>query len=86
MYVPLGKRDWASGSSSRSKLEDMLAKVLQKVESTDAVVKEMKGDFSSMIQLVDSHTTFIKQIEQQLGQLSASLNQRNNGSLPSDTI
>ncbi|XP_015167845.1 uncharacterized protein [Solanum tuberosum] len=46
----------------------------------------MRGDFSSMSQLVDSHTTSIKQIEQQLGQLSASLNQRKNGSLPSDTI
>ncbi|KAK4709685.1 hypothetical protein R3W88_004198 [Solanum pinnatisectum] len=64
----------------------MLAKVLQKVESTDAGVKEMKSDFSSMSQLVDSHTTSIKQIEKQLGQLSASLNQRKNGSLPSDTI
>jgi len=64
----------------------MMAKVLQKVESTDAGVKEMRGDFSSMSQLVDSHTTSIKQIEQQLGQLSASLNQRKNGSLPSDTI
>ncbi|KAK4723949.1 hypothetical protein R3W88_026728 [Solanum pinnatisectum] len=59
-----------------SKLEDMLAKVLQKVESTDAGVKEMK----------DSHTTSIKQIEQQLEQLSASLNQRKNGLLLSDTI
>ncbi|KAH0665402.1 hypothetical protein KY285_026608 [Solanum tuberosum] len=46
----------------------------------------MKGDFSSMRQLVDSHTTSIKQIKQQLGQLSASLNYRKNGSLPSDTI
>ncbi|XP_049342886.1 uncharacterized protein LOC125807201 [Solanum verrucosum] len=49
-------------------------------------VKEMRGDFSNMSQLVDYHTTSIKQIEQQLGQLSASLNQRKNGSLPSDTI
>ncbi|KAK4717956.1 hypothetical protein R3W88_016294 [Solanum pinnatisectum] len=46
----------------------------------------MKDDFSSMSQLVESHTTSIKQIEQQLGQLSASLNQRKNGSLPSYTI
>ncbi|XP_015165552.1 uncharacterized protein [Solanum tuberosum] len=46
----------------------------------------MKGDFSSMSQLVDSHTTSIKKIEQQLGKLSTSLNQRKNGSLPSDTI
>ncbi|XP_015170077.1 uncharacterized protein [Solanum tuberosum] len=64
----------------------MTAKVLQKVESTDAGVKEMRSDFSSMSQLVDSHTTSIKQIEQQLGQLSTSLNQRKNESLPSYTI
>ncbi|XP_015166979.1 uncharacterized protein [Solanum tuberosum] len=63
-----------------------MAKVLQMVESTDVGVKEMRGDFSSMSQLVDSHTTSIKQIEQHLGQLSASLNQRKNGSVPSDTI
>ncbi|XP_015162333.1 uncharacterized protein [Solanum tuberosum] len=78
-----GNRDQASGSSSGSKLEDILAKLLQKVESTDVGVNEMKGDFSSMSQLVDSHTISIKQIKQQLGQLSASLNQRENGSLPS---
>ncbi|XP_049369893.1 uncharacterized protein LOC125834784 [Solanum verrucosum] len=42
-----GNRDRVSRSSSRSKLEDMLAKVLQKDESTDAGVKEMKGDLSS---------------------------------------
>ncbi|XP_049392846.1 uncharacterized protein LOC125857197 [Solanum stenotomum] len=46
-----GNKHRTSGSSSRSKLEDMLAK-----------------------------------IEQQLGQLSVLLNQRKNGSLPSDTI
>ncbi|XP_015165151.1 uncharacterized protein [Solanum tuberosum] len=84
--VPPGNRDRASGSSSESKLEDMLAKVQQKVESTDAEVNEMKSDFSSKSQLVDAHTTSIKQIEQKLGQLSASLNQRKNGSLQSDTI
>ncbi|KAH0695818.1 hypothetical protein KY289_013300 [Solanum tuberosum] len=46
----------------------------------------MKGNFSSMSQLVDSQTTSIKQTEQQLGKLSASLNQRKNRSLLSDTI
>ncbi|KAK4724038.1 hypothetical protein R3W88_026817 [Solanum pinnatisectum] len=51
VYVPQGNRNRASGSSSGSKLEDMLAKVLQKVESTDAGLKEMKGDFSNMSQL-----------------------------------
>ncbi|KAK4708460.1 hypothetical protein R3W88_029385 [Solanum pinnatisectum] len=85
-YTKDGNRDRASGSSNGSNLEDMMAKVLQKIESTDAGVKEIRGDFSSMSQFVNSHTTSIKQIEQQLGQLSASLNQRKNGSLPSATI
>ncbi|KAK4726889.1 hypothetical protein R3W88_031806 [Solanum pinnatisectum] len=44
VYVPPGNRDLTGGSSSGSKLEDMMAKVLQKVESTDAGVKEMKDD------------------------------------------
>ncbi|KAK4707210.1 hypothetical protein R3W88_033225 [Solanum pinnatisectum] len=38
-----GNQDWVSGSSSKSEVEDMFAKMLQKVESTDAGVKEMKG-------------------------------------------
>ena len=46
----------------------------------------MRGDFSSMSQLVDSHTTSIKQIEKHLGQHSSSLNYRKNNPLPSDTI
>ncbi|KAK4726724.1 hypothetical protein R3W88_031641 [Solanum pinnatisectum] len=39
-----------------------------------------------MSQIVDSHSTPIKQLEQQLGQLSTLLNQRKNGTLPSNTI
>ncbi|PHT42860.1 hypothetical protein CQW23_16885 [Capsicum baccatum] len=39
-----------------------------------------------MKQLVDSHSTSIKQIEQQLSQLSAALNQRKAGTLPSNTV
>ncbi|XP_049349268.1 uncharacterized protein LOC125813838 [Solanum verrucosum] len=43
VYVPPGNRHRGSGNSTGSKLEDMMAKVLQKVESTDAEVKEMRG-------------------------------------------
>ncbi|XP_049352076.1 uncharacterized protein LOC125816504 [Solanum verrucosum] len=43
VYGPQGNSDRASGSSSGSKLEDMLAKMLQKVESTDAGVNERKN-------------------------------------------
>ncbi|KAH0665341.1 hypothetical protein KY285_026547 [Solanum tuberosum] len=64
VYVPPGNRERASRSSCGSRMGDMMAKVLQKVESTDAGIKEMRGDFSCMSQFVDSHTTSIKQIEQ----------------------
>lgn len=39
---------------------DMLAKVLQKVESTHIKVKKMKGNLSNMSQLVDSYFIYIK--------------------------
>ena len=38
------KRPFTGGS----KLEDIMTKMLQKVESTNAWVKEMKGEFSSI--------------------------------------
>lgn len=67
-------------------MEDMLVKVLQRVESTNSGVKKMKGDLSNMSQIVDSHSTFIKQLEHQMGKLSTTLDKRKNGTLPSDTI
>ncbi|PHT58202.1 hypothetical protein CQW23_00565 [Capsicum baccatum] len=84
LYVPPGRRD-ATTSSSGS-MEDMMAKLLKGVEATSAGVTEVINDLSSMKQLVDSHSTSIKQIEQQLSQLSAALNQRKAGTLPSDTV
>ncbi|KAK4707280.1 hypothetical protein R3W88_033127 [Solanum pinnatisectum] len=46
VYVPSGYRDRAGGSSSGSKQEDMMAKVLQKVESTDTGVKEITASLN----------------------------------------
>lgn len=63
-----------------------MSKVLKKVESSDVGVKDLKSDCFSMIQLVDSNTTSIKHIDQKLGQLLSSLNQKKNWSLPSNTI
>ncbi|XP_059289056.1 uncharacterized protein LOC132042546 [Lycium ferocissimum] len=69
-----------------SKIEDMLSRVLKKVESTDTFCKETRDEVKSMGQVVSSHSTSIKQLESQLGQISAILNQRQKGSLPSDTV
>ncbi|PHT39974.1 hypothetical protein CQW23_18828 [Capsicum baccatum] len=84
LYVPPGRHD-ATTSSSGS-IEDMMAKLLKGVEATSAGVTEVINDLSSMKQLVDSHSTSIKKIEQQLSQLSAALNQRKTGTLPSNTV
>ncbi|PHT29040.1 hypothetical protein CQW23_31360 [Capsicum baccatum] len=67
-------------------LEDMMAKLLKGVEATNMGITEVKNDLSSMKQLVDSHSTSIRQLEQQFSQLSAALNQRKAGTLPSDTV
>lgn len=46
-----------SGHSSGSKLEDMMPKIIQMVESIDVGFKEMRGELLRMSQLVDTHTT-----------------------------
>ncbi|PHT53270.1 hypothetical protein CQW23_07732 [Capsicum baccatum] len=67
-------------------MEDMIAKLLKGVEATNMGVTKVNNDLSLINQLVDSHSTAIKQLEQQLSQLSAAFNQRKAGTLPSDTV
>lgn len=86
VVVPLKNRDSAGNGADNSKMENMLAKVLQRVESTDSGDKEMNCDVSNMSQLVDSHSTSIKHVEHHMGKLCTVLNQRKNGKLPSDTV
>ena len=64
----------------------MLVWILNKVGGSDKVLKEMKAEFSYLNQTVTSHSISIKQLETQMGQISAHLNQRQKGGLPSDTI
>ena len=55
-------------------IEDMMEKLLKGVKATNSGVTTMKTDFSSMSQLVNSRSTSIKQLEQQMSQLSTVLN------------
>lgn len=63
-----------------------MTKLLKGVEATNTGVTEVKNNLSSINQLVDSYSTSIKQLEQQMSQLSAAFNQRKVGTLPSDTV
>ncbi|PHT31728.1 hypothetical protein CQW23_28065 [Capsicum baccatum] len=86
LYVPPGNCETTTSGLGKMSMEDMMAKLLKGVEATNTSVTEVKNDLSSINQLVESHSTAIKHLEQQLSQLLAVFNQRKAGTLPSDTV
>nr|XP_016513749.1 PREDICTED: uncharacterized protein LOC107830639 [Nicotiana tabacum] len=77
-----GNQQWRNNqesSSSDSKLESMLERVLQNQERSDTSMK-------NMTELVGSHTASIQKLEIQMRDLSREQNPKQKGTLPSDTI
>nr|XP_009626486.1 putative mediator of RNA polymerase II transcription subunit 29 [Nicotiana tomentosiformis] len=70
---------WKESSSSESKLQNMLERVLQNQERSDTSMNNMTG-------LVGSHTASIPKLEIQMRDLSRNQNPKQKGTLPSDTI
>ena len=51
-----------SVNSESSRTKDMLSRILSKVEGSDVILQELKTDFSSLNQIVASHTMSIKHL------------------------
>ncbi|XP_070008563.1 uncharacterized protein [Nicotiana sylvestris] len=78
-YVPPKGQYSNQGSSSESKLESMLERVLQNQEKSGTFMR-------NMTELVAYHTASIQKLEMQMRDLSREQNSKQKGTLPSDTI
>ena len=87
-YVPPQNREVTprDGGDSMARVEDMLHKIMRRFDTSDEHIKELRCDLASIGQRVDTHAILIKQIELQVTQLSATVNTRQLGNLPSNTV
>ena len=87
-YVPPQNREVTprDGGDSMARVEDMLHKMMRRFDASDEHIKELRCDLTSIGQKVDTHAILIKQIELQMAQLSATVNTRQLGTLPCNTI
>uniref|UniRef100_M1DE40 Integrase core domain containing protein n=1 Tax=Solanum tuberosum TaxID=4113 RepID=M1DE40_SOLTU len=63
----------SKGSANSPRVDDLLSRILNKVDGLDDLLKGMKVDFSSLNNRVNSHTDAIRLLEGQLSLLSAKL-------------
>ena len=87
-YVPSQNREVTprDGGDSMARVEDMLHKMMRRFDANDEHIKELRSDLAGIGQKVDAHAISIKQIELQMAQLSATVNTRQPGTLPSNTV
>ena len=69
-----------------ARVEDMLHKMMRRFDASDENIKELRSDLAGIRQKVDTHAISIKQIELQMAQLSATVNTRHPGTLPSNIV
>ena len=69
-----------------SQVENMLHKMMRRFDASDEHIKKLRCDLAGIEQKVDTHAISIKQIEFHMAQLSATVNTRQLGTLPSNTV
>ena len=69
-----------------ARVEDMLHKMMRRFDASDEHIKELRCDLARIGQKVDTPAISIKQIELQMAQISATVNTRQSGTLPSNTV
>ena len=69
-----------------ARVKDMLNKMMRRFDTSDEHITELRGDLASIGEKVDTHAILIKQIELQMAQLSATVDTRQPGTLPSNTV
>ena len=69
-----------------AQVEDMLHKMMRRFDASDEHIKEFRCDLAGIGQKIEIHAISIKQIELQMAQLSATVNTRQPGTLPSNTV
>ncbi|KAK4727058.1 hypothetical protein R3W88_031975 [Solanum pinnatisectum] len=67
-------------------IEGMMQKMMKRFDLTDENVKEMRNDLSGIGQKVDAHAVSIKLLENHMNKLSTTVNPRQPGTLPRNTI
>ena len=74
------------GGGSMARVEDMMQKMMRRFDASDEHTKKLRSNLAGIGQKGNTHAISIKQLELQMVQLSATVNTRQLGSLPSNTI
>ena len=69
-----------------ARVGDMLRKMMKRFDASDEYNKELRNVLAGIGQKFDTHAISIKQIELQMAQLTAAVNTRQPGTLPSNTV
>ena len=69
-----------------ARVEEIMHKMIRRFDASDDNTKELRNDLAIIGKKVDTHAISIKHLELQMIQLSATVNTRQPGTLPRNTV